>query len=286
MTALTKRLVFGTARLAGGPYAARSRQMLDNCIEAGIVKFDTAPGYGMGASEALLGDVTRGLDGIAIHTKVGSLRPSVPALRGWAKRLRNLTPNAAASERLDGEIRNFDKVPSNLAFSPDAIVRSLDRSRELLRRDQLDLVLLHEAEPQLIDPDAWSALRDAQQQGRIGRLGFAHNGPPQSSDPALIAQCAPRPEDFLRATPGQPRIFHSIRRSLRLSMREDPAVAAAAAFVCRQNRLKIEIGAHEYLVGLLLLAQSWPDAELIFATSQPANLASFLTLLEKADLPA
>lgn len=286
MTALTERLVFGTARLAGGAYAGQSRQMIETCIKAGIVKFDTAPGYGMGASEALLGQVTCGLDGISLHTKVGSLRPSAPALRGWAKRLRNLAPNAAASERLDGEIRIFEHVPASLDFSPDGIVRSLDRSCELLRRDRLDLVLLHEAEPQLIDPDAWAALHSAQQQGRIDRLGFAHNGPPRNLDPALVGQCAPRPEDFLGDRPGQRRIFHSIRRSLRSAMRQDAAVAAAAALVCQRNRLKIENGAHEYLVGLLLLAQSSPDAGLIFATSQPKNLASFLDLLKQDELAA
>jgi hypothetical protein len=280
MTGLRDRLVFGTGRLAGGPYAARSRRMIEACIEAGIRRFDTAPGYGMGASEALLGDVTRGLEGITLHTKVGSHRPTAPALRGWAKWLRNLAPNAAGQNRLDGAIARFSSVPPGMAFTADELTRSLARSRKHLHREQLDLVLLHEAEPQLISSDSWTMLRTAAARGEIGRLGFAHGGPPHNDDPALTAQTAPMQQDFLRSIAGQRRIFHSVRRSLRAAMQQDPAVAAIAVQICLRYRLRLEIAAHEYLTGLLLLGQIWPDAELIFATSQPENLAEFLSLLQ------
>jgi Aldo/keto reductase family len=283
MTGLRDRLVFGTARLAGGPYAARSRQMIEACIEAGIMRFDTAPGYGMGASEALLGEVSRGLKGIALHTKVGSHRPSASALRGWAKWLRNRAPNAAAHDRIDGEITRFSSVPPGMDFAAEAITRSLAQSRKRLHREQLDLVLLHEAEPQLIDTRSWAMLRAAAERGEIGRLGFAHSGPPQNSDPALTTQTAPLPQDFMRGIGGQHRIFHSVRRSLRAAMRQDPAVAAIAVQICLRYRLRLEIGAHEYLAGLLLLSHNWPEAGLIFATSRPENLTEFLGLLQRVE---
>ena len=283
MTALTERLVFGTARLAGGPYAARSRRMIEACIGADITRFDTAPGYGMGASEALLGEVTAGQNDIALHTKVGSLRPSAPDLRGWAKWVRNLAPNAAAAHRLDGAIESFTQVPPGMTFSAEAVAGSLARSHDLLQREQIDLVLLHEAEPQLIDQSAWNTLCAAAAQGAIGRLGFAHYGPPQHSDPLLIAQTAPQAADFLRGTPGQPRIFHSIRRALRAAMRQDTAITKAAEQLTVQFGLSPDNGAHEYLVGLLLLARHWPDAALIFATSRPENLAGFVGLIARVE---
>ena len=283
MTALRSRLVFGTARLAGGAYASQSRRMIEACVTAGITAFDTAPGYGMGAAEALLGDVTQGMAGIALHTKVGSARPAVPALRGWAKRLRNLAANRAATARIDAAIEPFGGVPAGIVLTPRAIEQSLARSHDLLRRDRIELVLLHEAEPQLIDPEAWDTLRSAQNAGRVGQLGFAHNGPAQCADPALVTQTSPLPQYFLMGAGPQPRIFHSVRRAFRQASRDDPAVAAAAVQASRKLDLRLSEGAAEYLIGLLLLAQADPAAKVIFATSRPENLGEFLALLDRIE---
>jgi Aldo/keto reductase family len=57
--AVTTRLRFGCAGLLGGVAKTQSRALLDAAWGAGIRHFDTAPTYGDGASEALLGDFLR-----------------------------------------------------------------------------------------------------------------------------------------------------------------------------------------------------------------------------------
>ncbi len=280
---LRDRLVFGTGRLAGGGYAKRSRAMIETCLNADIRNFDTAPSYGMGAAEALLGEVAGPLKGIAIHTKVGSLRPSLPLLRGWAKSARNLLPRARIQLEDALPIIPFAGPPSSNDYSPIAIAASLDRSRRLLRRDQLDLVLLHESEPELVPAETWALLKKLQSIGQIERLGFAHYGPPSNMAKDLVAQTAPQAADFLAAGTRANRVFHSLRQSLAQGQSSNSGLAARAKSVAANFGIAWASGAGSYLVAMLLLAEAWPDAQLIFATSRPENLAEFLALLDRVE---
>lgn len=283
---LRQRLIFGTGRLAGGAYAPTSRRMIETCLRAGIHTFDTAPVYGMGAAESLLGDVIAGADGIAIHTKVGSQAPSLPGLRGWAKRVRNLAPNAGAQDRVDSAPARYAGPSASMDYSRDYVTASLEQSRRRLRRDRLDLVLLHEAEPQDIPEGTWAALQAQAGSSRIAQLGFAHSGPPQHKSAQLVAQTAPWPDDFLAPSGPNPRVFHSVLRGLNAAINANPAVAAAAAETSARHGLDREGAAGTYAAGLLLLAQTWPDAKLIFATTAPDRLNTFLALLDRIETTA
>jgi len=69
-------LGFGAWQLAnplwGGPDEAESVRLVHAALDAGVNFFDTAPGYGEGASERLLGRALRGRrDGVTIATKFG-----------------------------------------------------------------------------------------------------------------------------------------------------------------------------------------------------------------------
>lgn len=280
---LRSRLVFGTARLSGGPYAAQSRRLIEQCLKAGITRFDTAPGYGLGAAECLLGDVLDGVECVSIHTKVGSPRPGQPTLLGWAKWLRNLAPNRQAEARLDLRLERFSAPPPGNDYSAVAVAQSLEKSCENLRRQTLDLVLLHEAEPSHLPVESWQNLLAQRDAGLITRLGFAHFGPPQSSDPSLVAQIAPQPTDFLDSSSDEKRIYHSVRKAVRFACQENASVAASAENLLVDHGLDQSKAAEEYLLGILMLARSNPDASMIFATNRSDHLADFLNVLNRVD---
>jgi aryl-alcohol dehydrogenase-like predicted oxidoreductase len=86
---------------------------LEQAVENGITFFDTAPGYGKGQSEKLLGSVFSQIDSskIKVCTKYGSF------------------------ENESGE--------SYLDFSQDALYRSVEESLKGLKLTKLDTVLLH-----------------------------------------------------------------------------------------------------------------------------------------------
>lgn len=277
------RIVFGTARLAGGAYARASARLLETCLRAGITRFDTAPSYGMGASEALLGAVTAGDRSVEIATKLGSQRPSHPALRGWAKRLYRLSglrqppaPPAYADFR-----RHTGPGPA-MDHRPEACARSFERSLALLRRDRIDLLFLHEAAPEEVPAATLEQIGQWQAEGRIGGGGAAHQGPVATLPSGWTAQIAPDLADFAPTAPAPfPVRFHSVRTFARAAAGADPALAE------RLERVAARIGGGDPqgLAPFALLAALQPQARLLYATSDADRLTAFLAAWQDIALP-
>jgi len=126
---LVSTLGFGGAPIGGllrpaPPDAAA--QALRRGLDAGIGYVDTAPYYGFGQSERLVGDVLRGRDCV-LSTKVGRLlRPGAhprPLDLGWR-----------------------DPLPFHPVFdySFDGILRSVDDSLQRLGVERIDMLLVHD----------------------------------------------------------------------------------------------------------------------------------------------
>src|SRR5690606_38326871 len=72
-----QRLGFGCGRLKGGGERATSRRLIHTALDHGIRYFDTAPPYGLGASESVLGDALKGRpETVVVATKAGLARPA------------------------------------------------------------------------------------------------------------------------------------------------------------------------------------------------------------------
>lgn len=124
-------LGLGGASLAGifsRVSADQARATVARALEAGITYFDTAPQYGLGRSEHLVGDVLRdSRDEVVISTKVGRLlKPCFdPAEQGtqWA-----------------------DPLPFRQIYdySYDAIMRSFEDSLQRLGVNRVDILYVHD----------------------------------------------------------------------------------------------------------------------------------------------
>lgn len=129
------RLGFGGAPI-GGLYrdvdATDALAALEEAWRCGVRYFDTAPHYGAGRSELLIGEflAAKPRAEAVVSTKVGRLLLTDPG--------RGVDDPAFPTER--GVRRVFD-------FSADGVRRSLDASLQRLRLDSVDIVYLH-------DPDA------------------------------------------------------------------------------------------------------------------------------------
>ena len=71
------RVGFGCARIFGGIEKRASSKLIEAALEVGIRHFDTAPSYGDGESEAVLGTVLAGIDDVTVTTKIGIPRPAL-----------------------------------------------------------------------------------------------------------------------------------------------------------------------------------------------------------------
>jgi D-threo-aldose 1-dehydrogenase len=186
---LLDRVGFGCVALAtmGTPRAAR--RLLDAAFEGGVRHFDTAPVYGRGYSERLLGEFLRGKrDQVSVATKFG-LAPPRPAtlppafvlpLNALRRRLRRPPAPAPAA----GADRAPAASPSSALGKRDirptigraAIQASFDASCRALRTDYVDLYLLHEHVPAALETAAVDLLLELRATQRVRTLGLAANG--------------------------------------------------------------------------------------------------------------
>lgn len=186
-TSVLDRVGFGCGALStlGTPQA--SRRLLEGVLELGIRHFDTAPLYGRGYSERLLGQFLRGKrEAVSIATKFGLVPDYVPplpiglamglnALRRWAAGRRGAPTSVAASPAAAAPLPPAER-PSTPTIDRDALQAAFDGSRRALGTDRIDLYLLHEHVPCALTSRAMDFLLDLKASGRVGQLGLAANG--------------------------------------------------------------------------------------------------------------
>lgn len=139
-----RRIGLGCMALTG-IYGAVGREQavatLTAALDNGVTLFDTAPLYGNGANESLLGDVLGGLPNATIVTKFGLY--------------------ADAGGRLYRDSR------------PETIRKSVEASLTRLRRDRIDLLLQHRADPETPDDDVQACIEDLISAGKVGEFGIS-----------------------------------------------------------------------------------------------------------------
>jgi D-threo-aldose 1-dehydrogenase len=144
------RIGFGTAPI-GNVGAVTDQQAIATihyALENGINLFDTAPLYGAGHAERLLGEALSGVprSEFVLSTKVG---------------------------------RVLDESTGKLSFdySRDGVMRSLEGSLKRLKLDQVDLLLIHDPDdyPERALAEAYPTLADLRSQGVIRAVGSGMN---------------------------------------------------------------------------------------------------------------
>lgn len=173
--AATTILGYGTTSLMGVPATKDRLALLECAFEAGIRHFDTAPYYGYGEAERVLGDFLKGRrDRVTITTKYGIQAPAMIKTR-WmnllARRILRLLP--FLRKALSGKAQTLSK---KCVFNPVEARRSLDHSLTALKTDYVDLLLLHEpAYADAASEDLHEFLEDEIRRGRIRAFGCGGN---------------------------------------------------------------------------------------------------------------
>jgi aryl-alcohol dehydrogenase-like predicted oxidoreductase len=153
----TSQIGFGCGTLTGRTTLREARALIETALDLGIRYFDTAPAYGMGTSEEVLGEVVGNHPEVIIATKAGLPRPLYSSHTNLARKL--LKPLLDRSRTLKTFARRLYAPRGNSApagkktcFQRDFILRSVDESLRALRRDRLDILLAHDPElPELTE---------------------------------------------------------------------------------------------------------------------------------------
>lgn len=157
----------------GGNFATLSRAdavaILETARGAGISYVDTAPFYGFGRSERVVGDILRGQPYV-LSTKVGRL----------------LMPGAAPDPMVHGMVEPLPFHPV-YDYSYDGVMRSFEASLQRLGLDRIDILMVHDIGEFQHGPEenarhfndlkssGYRALEELKSTGQVGAIGLGVN---------------------------------------------------------------------------------------------------------------
>lgn len=206
-------------------------RLIEQAVELGIRYFDTAPSYGDGASERILGRALSSIRrDVQLCSKIGfpRPRPNAAAAAGRAALRAVLKPVARRVMRGKGAParRGHGAAQEHGTFAVDRLSAEVGQSLDALRTDHLDCLMLHE--PRLTDPSAElaAALRALADARVVARLGVG-TGSTLDALPLFgeVAQCALSPA-LLTTRDSRALIAHGVFRSLDARVLEDCAAGA------------------------------------------------------------
>lgn len=182
----TSAIGFGCVGLTALPSRSDALRVLAAAHDAGITHFDTAPAYGLGHSEIILGEFLRGRrTRVTVATKFG-IEPSavgrrVPFLAALKRLLRRVPA-------LDRSVRRTVSAGATMGnFSPAAAARALTTSLRALGTDYIDLWLMHEAQLAATHaPDLLAFLERQQRAGTVRAVGIGSRFDAYRGDCALF----------------------------------------------------------------------------------------------------
>lgn len=175
---LTEKLGFGCVSLTTLPREREAIQLLETAFDNGIRLFDTAPVYGGGYSEKIVGNFLAGKrHKISITTKFG-LQPkdrlNVPA---WlALPMNYLKKNYKKNNTADSSFSASQPSANINAYrkiDKPEIEHSFYKSLQSLKTDYIDNYLLHEGLPSFLTDEAIDFIIKLKEDGKVLRIGIA-----------------------------------------------------------------------------------------------------------------
>jgi aryl-alcohol dehydrogenase-like predicted oxidoreductase len=158
------RLAFGTASLHHLPTTRMRQALLAAAADLGFSHFDTSPYYGFGIAEIELGrSLCRGRNETTIASKVGLYPPAAASsnpVTVWARKAVGKVIPSLSRAVVDWSVKAAEK--------------SLTQTLRTLRRDQADLLFLHEPAPGLLSASEFLEWLGRQRQaGKVRFWGLA-----------------------------------------------------------------------------------------------------------------
>jgi methylglyoxal reductase len=140
----------------GGADAVESIDAIQASIDEGVSLIDTAPAYGKGLAEEVVGKAIRGRrDEVVLSTKCGLV---------W-------------HTRQGHHFFDYDGKPVHRHLGSESITYELEQSLRRLGTDYIDLYITHWQDPTTPVAETMGALERLQQQGKIRAIGASNVSP-------------------------------------------------------------------------------------------------------------
>jgi methylglyoxal reductase len=140
----------------GGTDEAKSIRAIQAAVDEGITLIDTAPAYGQGLSETIVGKALMGCrDKVVLATKCGLV---------WHTRKGN-------------HFFDYEGRPVHRYLGRDSIVHEVEQSMKRLRTDRIDHYITHWQDPTTPIDETMEALELLKAQGKIRSIGASNTTP-------------------------------------------------------------------------------------------------------------
>jgi len=217
----------GAAPIGSRTSRDESTITLNKAFESGITFYDTAPSYGQGASEAIIGEVFRKQrDKVIITTKVGSsITPTLQLAAKFKPIVRSILQSipalrSTAQKNIQSFVQSQTKTNN---YEPDYIVQSVEQSLKRLHSDYIDLLLLHSPSNEVLDRnEVFDVLQSLKCQGKIRYYGVS------TGDVENALECLRRPELGISALQVTLNLFEQDVIDQVLPLAEEQGIAIVA----------------------------------------------------------
>lgn len=185
------RLAFGTSGIMGAALTDSGRlQLLGAAFENGITHFDTAPLYGQGDAESLLGRfLSKHRSQVTVATKFGLFPHSYPSILGVLKpfarvvnrRIKQWSQSRRRESRSEmtvpafREFEQFEADPGKQLelYSAERLIAQLDTSLKKMNTDYVDVLLLHDVYLAQLNDEFIETLEAIKRAGKVVEFGVA-----------------------------------------------------------------------------------------------------------------
>jgi aryl-alcohol dehydrogenase-like predicted oxidoreductase len=217
---------FGCAGLSSQAFEHNALKLLETSFDEGITHFDTAPLYGKGYSEKIVGKfLKRHRAQVTVTTKFGLSGGGTKNIPVWlALPLNQLKKKI---KRNPAPVKTAFQKPGLLSYRKIEITQvrnSFEKSLKNLQTDYIDYYLLHEAMPEFLTDEALSYVMELRQKGFVKKIGVAvsytnfYNTKPGAFDHWDILQYENsilHPSDeLLDLFPAKKHFYHSVLKPL------------------------------------------------------------------------
>jgi aryl-alcohol dehydrogenase-like predicted oxidoreductase len=164
---MVSRIIFGTGSLIKNFTKYRQLLILNKAIDCGFTHFDTAPLYGFGTTETYVGEILKKNKNLTVTTKVGLYPPF------------GINPSAVKSFSIRVLQKLSRRFFENLTkpvidFTINRAKKSLENSLKNLKRDCIDIFMLHDPNNIIFFSEEWiNFITNIKKDGKIRFSGLA-----------------------------------------------------------------------------------------------------------------
>jgi len=165
---------FGCAGLSAQPFEKTALKLLQVAFDEGIKHFDTAPIYGQGYSEKILGKFLKEhRNDVTVTTKFGLSTGSSRNIPVWLALPLNQLKKKAAKKTTTKKAFHSPGLLTYRKIEIGEVRTAFEKSIRNLRTDYIDYYLLHEGLPDFLTQEAFDYILSLKQKGYVKKIGIA-----------------------------------------------------------------------------------------------------------------